>query len=243
MAGINRVQSAYELLRMEQPHLPHRELWHQAQQAVMSETDPPGEALSVQDRKDRIAARTDELVLTEGLKWNDAWRQAETEFGVIPGSRFDPRLLWLLVGGFASVWLGFLGTYVIRGGENPAEPLYLLVVNGEPDDLAGLSAATALPAVLLFAVGVLLGASSKTQRPRVAALSLWVAGIALGLAWLGVFYDDVEGFAVVMFFLAFPVAFFGMLLGLVGLMIGIGVRLTRMLASQDVEKRLITASA
>ncbi len=87
----------------------------------------------------------------------------------------------------------------------------------------------------MFAVGVLLGASSKTHRPRVAALSLWVAGIALGLFWLGVFYDDVEGFAVVMFFLAFPVAFFGMLLGLVGLMIGIGVRLTRMLASQDVE--------
>ena len=134
------------------------------------------------------------------------------------------------------MWLGFLGAYVIRGGENPAEPLYLLVVNGDPDEfLAGLSAATALPAVLLFAVGFLLGASSKTQRPRVAALSLWVAGIVLGQYFLGAFYSDVEGFAVVMFFLAFPVAFFGMLLGLVGLMLGIGVRLARTLASQDVE--------
>jgi len=69
MAGdesFKRVQSAYELLRMEQPHLSHKELWKQAQQAVMSETDPPGEVLSVQDRKDRMAARTEELVVAEG---------------------------------------------------------------------------------------------------------------------------------------------------------------------------------
>ena len=69
MAGdesFGRVQSAYERLRRKQPHLSHKELWHQAERAVMSGTDSPGEALSLQATQDRIATRTEELVATEG---------------------------------------------------------------------------------------------------------------------------------------------------------------------------------
>ncbi len=247
-----RFQSAYERLRREQPHLSHKELWHQTERAVMSGTDLLGEALSLQATQDRIAARTEELVATEGLKRNEAWRQAETESGVVSvaGSRFDPRLLLLLFGGFASVWVGFQGVHLIRGSDNPAEPLFLwFVAEFNPDEfLAGLSAATALPAVLLFAVGVFLGASSRAWhvRARVTALSLWVAGISLGVFFLGAFYIDAEAVGVAegvwleqggagIVLLSFAAAFFGMLLGLVGLMFGTGLRLTRRLASPDVE--------
>lgn len=211
-------------------------------------TDSPGEALSLQATQDRIAARTEELVATEGLKWNEAWRQAETESGVfsVAGSRFNPRLLLLLVGGFASVWVGFQGAHLIRGSDNPAELLILLFV-AEPDEfLAGLSAAHAVPAVLLFVVGVFLGASSSAWHVRITALSLWVAGISLGVWSLGAAYIHAEdvgmteeawleqgGLAIALVF--FAAAFFGMLLGLVGLMFGTGLRLAQSLASPDVE--------
>ena len=71
-------------------------------------------------------------------------------------------------------------------------------------------------------------------------MSLWVAGIILGLLFLGGwFYGDVEDFGEdlggAMALLAFPVAFFGMLLGLVGLMFGTGLRLAQSLASPDME--------
>ena len=64
MAGdqhFERVQSAYERLRIEQPQLKHKELWQQAERAVMLGIDAPGEALSLQATQDRIAARTEEL--------------------------------------------------------------------------------------------------------------------------------------------------------------------------------------